>query len=1173
MSGSNNAPSGAPNFDSVTVQDANGNSIDVATNIAANKAAAAAAAATATSAASAAAAAQTTAAAAGSAAASAQSTANQAATAAAAAQTAAAGALTPQSDLTNSPVTFGGSKTTLGTALTAAAESGSGGSGSAYVLPVATSSTLGGIKAGAGLTIAADGTASVTGGGSGSSVPALTHGSIVQPTGIRTDVGLKNPVNAIDLPAFGPLTASPGYHIIVDPSRTYQKMLGVGAALTEAAAYCLMTYLTKTQRTAFFTEMFVTNGCRMIRLCMGSSDYACEPFASYDDNGGVADLTLDNFSIERDTKYVIPMLLEILAIQPGLFIFAAPWTPPAWLKSSGGTLISGTMNATAANLKCYAQYFVKFIQAYAEYGITINAVTAQNEPQVNNNLYPSCGWAAADLATFNGTYLGPALAYAYLTDVEIWAGDTSWGSQNTYLPQILGTNPSGLWCSAAAYHGYNGYSLEEVTEMVNYPGKELHLTEWITATTTSNQTNINNMCGEVAVNIIRFGASSATLWNLALDQHGAPYLGAPDTPSNCRGVVTIQNDGSGKITRNVEYYMFTHLARFMQPGCYRCASNTFGFINDTTTDIETNAFVNPDGSRFVYIWNPTSVSKTVTITDAVTQQSTVETLAAGDMVTVFWEAGATVAPGTFVAPGVATSVAATSADGINTITWAAPASVGSTALGGNIIMRGTATGALTQLSVAPASALSFADATGVAGTEYYYSVIPFGGGGQSTGTAETVSVTTSQETVASFTTYATSLSSTTAISGSPVTLTVTPGSGAALASDAVITPASTLAGAFSPTTMTIPAGSTSAVTCTFTPSASGTATISTTNNASLTDPASLSLTVSSAATAPGAPSFTLDAGDGKVVVSVTAPSSNGGSAITGYPIYTGSSAGGEATTPVTTLTAAGSYTLTGLTNGTPVYVKVGATNAIGTTVAAEQSATPAAASAPAHYLSVTGYNPNVATKLSADMSGGYVDIRAWVNATNTSTTSSLVFGDYRTASANLKTSSVGLLITTNNSIAVQLVDTTGKSTSYDSLTDASGANIASANPSATTGIWIRAVVNASASANIDNLQVSHPANSVSFWTSLDGTTWTQLGVTQTYTGTGILTPATNAYYIISDPHNGISGSKIYKAVAYDNAGNVIANPDFTLEATGATSFVDTAGIPNTWSVSGNATIV
>ncbi|OUJ14201.1 GDSL-type esterase/lipase family protein [Acetobacter sp. DsW_063] len=190
---------------------------------------------------------------------------------------------------------------------------------------------------------------------------------------------------------------------------------------------------------------------------------------------------------------------------------------------------------------------------------------------------------------------------------------------------------------------------------------------------------------------------------------------------------------------------------------------------------------------------------------------------------------------------------------------------------------------------------------------------------------------------ATATAYALTGSATLAV-GSAATYTVQPTG--AVASATVVTPASTIAGTFSPTSLTFAAGATASQTFTFTPSGSGSGSLSTTNNAGLADPAALSITVSAGATAPGAPTFTLTPGNGSMLVTVEAPSSDGGATITGYPIYAGTSAGVASGASIATLAAAGTYTISGLTNGELEYVNVGATNSVGTTLAVEQSATP-----------------------------------------------------------------------------------------------------------------------------------------------------------------------------------------------------------------------------------------
>ncbi|BCK77184.1 hypothetical protein AA0242T_2218 [Acetobacter aceti NRIC 0242] len=222
---------------------------------------------------------------------------------------------------------------------------------------------------------------------------------------------------------------------------------------------------------------------------------------------------------------------------------------------------------------------------------------------------------------------------------------------------------------------------------------------------------------------------------------------------------------------------------------------------------------------------------------------------------------------------------------------------------------------------------------------------------------------------------------------------------AAAAQDVTITPGDGGAGgSWSSATLKIAAGSLSGTLEYTAGSKAGAVTLTGTNDSSLTN-GTASLTVQASATAPGAPGVTLTAGSGQITVKVVAPSSDGGSAITGYPIYVGTTSGGESSTPVTTLTAAGSYTITGLTNGTPVYVKVGATNGVGTTVAAEQTATPvSSATAPgAPGVTLTAGNGQIVVQVVAPSSDGGSPITGYpivVNDATSPVTTLTVAGSY-----------------------------------------------------------------------------------------------------------------------------------------------------------------------------------
>ena len=194
-----------------------------------------------------------------------------------------------------------------------------------------------------------------------------------QPRAVRTTSALSSPMASFTPPAFAPLAGLPGYDILIDSADKRQPFFGVGAAITQSTAYNLMTNLTASQRQALLQQCFAPgSGFSMVRVCMGDSDYttnyASAAFATYDDVP--SDATLANFSIAKDLAYVVPVLQQILAINPRIRIKAAPWSPPAWMKYQASPVLTGG-NMNPANFSYLAQYFVKFLQAYAALGIPI----------------------------------------------------------------------------------------------------------------------------------------------------------------------------------------------------------------------------------------------------------------------------------------------------------------------------------------------------------------------------------------------------------------------------------------------------------------------------------------------------------------------------------------------------------------------------------------------------------------------------------------------------------------------------------------------------------------------------------------------------------------------------------------------------------------------------------
>ena len=187
--------------------------------------------------------------------------------------------------------------------------------------------------------------------------------------------------------------------IEVDETQTFQTIDGFGYALTGGSAQTLNS-LTPTVKQQLLQELFGTAlnsiGVSYLRISIGASDLDTAPF-SYDDiPSGQTDPTLSHFSLSPDQTALIPILKEILAINPTLKIMASPWSPPVWMKDNNST-IGGSLQTQYYAV--YAQYFVKYIQAMKTAGITITAITPQNEPLYGGN-NPSMLMSAAQQSNF-----------------------------------------------------------------------------------------------------------------------------------------------------------------------------------------------------------------------------------------------------------------------------------------------------------------------------------------------------------------------------------------------------------------------------------------------------------------------------------------------------------------------------------------------------------------------------------------------------------------------------------------------------------------------------------------------------------------------------------------------------------------------------------------------------
>ncbi len=503
--------------------------------------------------------------------------------------------------------------------------------------------------------------------------------------------------------------------ITVNPNTKYQQMDGFGASMTDSSAYLISTKLTAAQQSSLMTWFFNNStgiGLDWLRQPMGASDYSAQGNFSYDDMpSGQTDVSLNNFSIAKDLTYTIPLLKQALAINPNIKVQLLPWSPPAWMKTSG------TMNGGNFNDSYYTslgQYFVKTIQAYQAQGVPIYAIAAQNEPE-NSAGYPSESFSSGEEATFIGSYLGPALANAGLSP-KILGYEHNWNDPS-YPEAVLSNSAAYNAMAGTSWHGYTDPSgLPNQTAVQNaYPNKG----QWFTEATGFGNGSFSGDLGWAMENLligsVRNYAKSVSEWNLALDQNYGPVNNANCT--NCRGFVTINTSVSpATITYNVENYAYGHAAKFVTPGAYRVDSNSAAAGAKGVEDV---AFQNPNGSMVLIAYNSGGSSATFNVNYAPNNTSFAYTLPGGAVATFTWTPGTTTTSTAPTAPSSLTATAASSSQ-IN-LGWTASSTSGAT----YSVYRSTTSGFAPGSSNLVASGLTGTtySSTGLAASTAYYFVV------------------------------------------------------------------------------------------------------------------------------------------------------------------------------------------------------------------------------------------------------------------------------------------------------------------------------------------------------------------------------------------------------------------------------------------------------------------
>jgi glucosylceramidase len=375
--------------------------------------------------------------------------------------------------------------------------------------------------------------------------------------------------------------------IVLTPGQTYQEILGFGAALTDSACY-LLNQLAPSSCDRFLRELFdpAALGLNVSRVCIGSSDYATEVY-SYADDG--PDPELKRFSVDHDRRYIIPIVKRVRELCPDLFLLASPWSPPGWMKPNG-SMLGGSMQRKY--FPTYCDYFLKFLEAYAEAGIPIDAVTVQNEVDTDQEgLMPACLWGQEHETRFIAEHLGPRFAERSI-ETKIWILDHNYNLWGRVLGQLADPRVR-RYVDGVAWHGYAGEPSAMTRVHHEHLDKHAYWTEGGPEELYDPRYPTNwAFWGARFGDILRNWARCIIAWNLALDENGKPNVG----PYACGGLVTIDSK-TKQITPSGQYWALIHYSRAVRRGARRIQSQ------GALENVSHVAFLNSDGSYAVVLTN------------------------------------------------------------------------------------------------------------------------------------------------------------------------------------------------------------------------------------------------------------------------------------------------------------------------------------------------------------------------------------------------------------------------------------------------------------------------------------------------------------------------------------------------------------------------------------------
>ncbi len=385
--------------------------------------------------------------------------------------------------------------------------------------------------------------------------------------------------------------------IFVDPGKTFQTMLGIGSALTDASAETFYK-LPKAAQKEFLTAFYDKEkgiGYTLARTNIQSCDFSSGSYSYVADK----DASLKTFNIGHDLKYRVPFIKEAIAAAGGkLTLFASPWSPPGWMKDNNDVLHGGKLKPEY--MQSWANFFVKFINAYQKQGIPVWGVTVQNEPMAKQK-WESCVFTAEDERDFIKKYLGPTLKASNVASTKLIAWDHNRDLVYQQASTMLEDKEAAKYIWGIGYHWYETWTgsamqfdnVKRVAEA--FPDKHLLFTEGCIEKFDMARVNdwaLGEKYGQSIIHDFNNGTVGWTDWNILLDEQGGP-----NHVSNYCFAPVHADTQTGKLIYTNIYYYLGQFSKFVRPGDKRIATSS------NRDKLLTTAFKNAAGKLTVVVMN------------------------------------------------------------------------------------------------------------------------------------------------------------------------------------------------------------------------------------------------------------------------------------------------------------------------------------------------------------------------------------------------------------------------------------------------------------------------------------------------------------------------------------------------------------------------------------------